>query len=152
MSFILKSSFNTHFFTREEDLEIGTVLEGVDVEKYVDDLVKEKVLDDADVKYYKERTDIVLESTIKTSLMQGKNLDLTMDLSILIKKPDVDNGEYSIWYNLDVPYMVIGTVQGTTYSLYDKRIDRALEYVKESIRQSLLNYYLNRVGEDCEIE
>lgn len=75
-----------------------------------------------------------------------------MDLSILIKKPDVDNGEYSIWYNLDIPYMVIGTVQGTTYSLYDKRIDRALEYVKESIRQSLLNYYLNRVGDDCETE
>ena len=48
--------------------------------------------------------------------------------------------------------MTIGTVQGTTYSLYDKRIDYALEHVKESIRQTLLNYYLDKVGEDCEIE
>nr|DAY09956.1 MAG TPA: hypothetical protein [Caudoviricetes sp.] len=152
MSFILKSSFNTHFFTREEDLEIGTVLEGVDVEKYVSDLVKEKVFDDADIKHYKEYTDIVLESTIKTSLMRGKVLHLTMSLSILIKKPDEDFGNYSIWYNLDLPYMTIGTVQGTTYSLYDKRIDYALEHVKESIRQTLLNYYLDKVGEDCEIE
>lgn len=53
MSFILKSSFNTHFFTREEDLEIGTVLEGVNVEEYVENLVKEKVLDDSDIKHYK---------------------------------------------------------------------------------------------------
>ena len=130
MSFILKSSFNTHFFTREEDLEIGTVLEGVNVEEYVESLVKEKVLDDSDIKHYKEATDIVLENTIKTSLMQGKDLHLTMDLSFLIKKPDEDSGSYNIWYNLDLPYMVIGIVQGTTYSLYDKRIDYALEHGK----------------------
>lgn len=152
MSFILKNTFNTHFFTREEDLEIGTVLEGENVEEYVENLVKEKVLDDSDIKHYKEYTDIVLESTIKTSLMRGKDLHLAMSLSILIKKPDEGTENYSIWYNLDLPYMTIGTVQGTTYSLYDKRIDYALEHVKESIRQTLLNYYLDKVGEDCEIE
>ena len=101
MSFILKSSFNTHFFTREEDLEVGTVLGGVNVEEYVENLVKEKVLDDSDIKHYKEATDIVLENTIKTSLMQGKDLHLTMDLSFLIKKPDEDSEGYNIWYNLD---------------------------------------------------
>ena len=152
MSFILKNSFNTHFFTREEDLEVGTVLEGVDVEKYISDLIKEKVFGDADIKHYKESTGVVLESTIKTSLMQAKEIHLTMDLSILIKKPGEDTKNYSIWYNLDVPYMTIGNVQGTTYSLYDKRIDCALEHVRESVRQALLNYYLDKVGEDCEIE
>ena len=152
MSFILKSSFNTHFFTREEDLEIGTVLEGENVEEYVKNLVKEKVLDDSDIKHYKEYTGIVLEEEIDVSLNRGKDLYITTDIRFTIKKPDECTEKYDIWYKLEVPYMIIGTVQGTTYSLYDKRIDYALEHVKESIRQTLLNYYLDKVGEDCEIE
>ena len=101
--------------------------------------MKEKVIDDADIKYYKEHTDIVLESTIKTSLIQGKDLFLTMDLSFLIEKLGESTESFSIWYNLDLPYMVIGTVQGTTYSLYDKRIDYALEHVRETVIQALLH-------------